>query len=106
MNEMKMANFEQNDKLQLTIFDEPEKANVELGPNITAELNDEGEFIGIEILNANAFIRDSVLESMQAKMLAWAKLIVRVPDCWLPDHFAILSRVGSLSRYPCPDALV
>ena len=47
---------------------------MELSPNITPELNDEGEFIGIEILNANAFIRDSVLESMQAKMLAWPKV--------------------------------
>ena len=47
---------------------------MELSPNITAELNDEGELIGIEILNASAFIRDSVLESMQEKMLAWAKV--------------------------------
>ena len=31
------------------------------------ELNDSGELIGIEILNATAFIRDSILESVQAK---------------------------------------
>ena len=71
---MKMAYFEQEDILHLAISDEPEKGSMELGPNITAELNVEGELIGIEILNASAFIRDSVLESMQAKMLAWAKV--------------------------------
>ena len=71
---MKMAYFEQEDILHLAITDEPERDSMELSPNITAELNDEGELIGIEILNASAFIRDSVLESMQEKMLAWAKV--------------------------------
>ena len=71
---MKMAYFEQEDILHLAITDEPERDSMELSPNITAELNDEGELIGIEILNASAFIGDSVLESMQEKMLAWAKV--------------------------------
>ena len=31
--------------------------------------NDKGELIGVEILRASDFIRDSVLESIQAKML-------------------------------------
>lgn len=70
---MKMVYFEQEDILHLTISDEPEKGSMELGPNITAELNDDGDFIGLEILNASAFIRDSVVESFQAKMLAFAK---------------------------------
>jgi uncharacterized protein YuzE len=35
-------------------------------PNITAELNETGELIGIEIINASSFIRDSILESVQA----------------------------------------
>ena len=48
--------------------------SMELGPNITAELNNDGELIGIEILNASAFIRDSVVESLQAKMLSLAKV--------------------------------
>lgn len=43
--------------------------SVEISPNITAELNDKGELIGIEILNASAFLRDSILESVQAKVL-------------------------------------
>lgn len=70
---MKMVYFEQEDILHLKISDEPEKGSMELGPHITAELNDDGELIGLEILNASAFIRDSVVESFQAKMLAFAK---------------------------------
>lgn len=70
---MKMVHFEQEDILHLKISDEPEKGGMELSPNITAELNDDGELIGLEILNASAFIRDSVVESLQAKTLSFAK---------------------------------
>jgi len=72
MNKTKLAYFEKEDVLHLAITDDPESGSVELSPNITAELNDKGELIGIEILNASAFIRDSVLESVQAKMLRFA----------------------------------
>ena len=68
MNKTKMAYFEQEDILHLEISDEPERGSIELNPNITVELNDNGELIGIEILNASAFIRDSILESVQAKI--------------------------------------
>jgi len=64
-----MAYFEKDDVLHLSISDEPEAGSVEVSPNITAELNDKGELIGVEILNASTFIRDSVLESVQAKVL-------------------------------------
>ncbi len=74
MNKIKMAYFEKEDVLHLAISDEPEMGSMELGPNITAELNNDGELIGIEILNASAFIRDSVVESLQAKMLSLAKV--------------------------------
>ena len=74
MNKTKMVYFEKEDILHLTISDEPEDGSVELSPNITAELNSKGELIGIEILNASAFIRDSILESVQAKMLSLAKV--------------------------------
>ena len=70
LNKTKMAYFEQEDILHLDISDEPEGGSIELSPNITAELNDNGELIGIEILNASAFIRDSILESVQAKILS------------------------------------
>ena len=61
---MKMAYFEQEDILHLAISDEPEKNSLELSPDITIELNDNGELVGLEILNASAFIRSSFLESL------------------------------------------
>ena len=64
-----MVYFEKNDILHLSISDEPEAGSVELNPNVTAELNKQGDLIGIEIINASAFIRDSILESVQAKLL-------------------------------------
>ena len=64
-----MIYFEKDDILHLAISDEPEDGSVEINPNITAELNSKGEVIGIEIINARSFIRDSVLESVQARML-------------------------------------
>ena len=73
LSQTKMVYFEQEDILHLAISDEPEGGSIELNPNITAELNGNGELIGIEILNASAFIRDSILESVQAKMLALGK---------------------------------
>ena len=74
MNKTKLAYFENDDILHLAISDEPESGSIELSPNITAELNEKGELIGIEILNASAFIRDSILESVQAKMLCFANV--------------------------------
>ena len=73
MNKTKMAYFEREDILHLEISDEPESGSIELSPNITTELNDNRELIGIEILNASAFIRDSILESGQAKILSLGK---------------------------------
>jgi len=69
MNKMHMEYFERDDVLHLAISDEPETGSVELSPNITAELNEKGELIGIEILKASSYVRDSIMESVQAKML-------------------------------------
>ena len=69
MDKPKMNYFKKEDILHLVISDEKEAGSVELSPNITAELNEEGELIGIEILEASSFIRDSILEAAQAKML-------------------------------------
>ncbi|RIK65941.1 hypothetical protein DCC62_25525 [candidate division KSB1 bacterium] len=55
--------------MHLSISDEKESGSIELSPNITAELNDKGELIGIEILHVSLFIRDSILESAQARIL-------------------------------------
>ncbi len=64
-----MKYFEQEDILYLTISDKPEVNSVEISPNITVELNELGELIGVEITNATAFIRDSIIESTQGKLL-------------------------------------
>ena len=68
-----MTYFKDEDVLHLVIFEENESSSVELSPNITAELNENGEMIGIEILEASSFIRDSILETAQAKMLDFPK---------------------------------
>lgn len=69
MNKMHMQYFEKDDILHLAVSDEPEAGSMELSPNITAELNEKGELIGIEILNASAYVRDSIMESAHTKML-------------------------------------
>lgn len=69
MNKSRLAYFEEDDILHLAITNEAETGSVEVSPNITAELNEKGELIGIEILDASQFIRDSVLESVQARVL-------------------------------------
>lgn len=52
-----MIYFKKEDILHLVISDESERDSIELSSNITVELNDNGELIGTEILNASAFIR-------------------------------------------------
>jgi len=69
MNKTRVHYFEQDDVLHLVLADEPESRSLELSPNITVELNDQNEMIGVEILHASAFLRDAVLESIQAKTL-------------------------------------
>lgn len=69
MNKPSMSYFEDSDVLHLIISEEPEANSIELSPNITAELDENGELIGVEIINASSFIRDSILESVQAKLL-------------------------------------
>jgi uncharacterized protein YuzE len=69
MNKLKMSYFKEEDILHLVITDEKEAGSVELSPNITAELNEKGELIGIEILKASSFIRDSLLDVAQARVL-------------------------------------
>lgn len=64
-----MKYFEKEDILHLVISAEPEANSVELGPNITVELNEKGELIGVEILNAAAFLRDLIMDSVQLKVL-------------------------------------
>jgi len=69
MDKTKMTYFEDEDILHVVISEGKEADSIELSPNITAELNESGELIGIEILEASSFLRDSILETTQAKIL-------------------------------------
>ncbi len=64
-----MTYFQQEDILYLLISEGKEAGSVELSPNITAELNEHGELLGIEILEAGTFVRDFLLDSVQVKLL-------------------------------------
>ena len=74
MNKPRLVYFEKDDVLHLVVSDEPERGSVELSPDITVELNAKGGLIGVEILNASTFIRDSILESVQARVLQFAEM--------------------------------
>ena len=69
MNKPKMNYFPEQDIIHLTMTDDDEVDSMELSPNITAELNADGELIGVEILRASIFLRDFILESTQAKLM-------------------------------------
>jgi uncharacterized protein YuzE len=73
MKKPKMFYFEKEDILHLVMSEEEEASSMELSPNITAELNAQGEVIGLEILQASTFVRDSILEAAQAKLLNLAR---------------------------------
>lgn len=68
MNNSKMAYFAQEDILHLMISDEPEADSREISKNITAELNETGELIGVEILQASSFIKETILELVQTQL--------------------------------------
>ena len=69
MDKTRLRYFEGEDVLHLAVADGREVRSVELGPNITVELDEHNELVGIEILNASAFLRDAVLDSVQARTL-------------------------------------
>jgi uncharacterized protein YuzE len=69
MNRAHLTYFEHEDILHLAVASGPETSSVELAPNITVELNEKDEVIGIEILNASKFLRDTLLDSVQARLL-------------------------------------
>ena len=75
MNKTIMTYFKKDDIIHLIISDGKESGSIEICPNVTAELDENGELIGIEILNASTFIRDSILESAQAKVLNLQNII-------------------------------
>jgi uncharacterized protein YuzE len=68
MKQPKINYFEKNDVLHLLIASGKEQSSFELASGVTVELDGEGNLIGVEILNASAFLRDTILESAQAKL--------------------------------------
>ena len=75
MNKMQMTYFEKEDIIHLNIANEKEASSIEISPNMTAELNEKGELIGIEILSASQFIQDSFMDIAQAKLLNLKKSV-------------------------------
>jgi uncharacterized protein YuzE len=73
MNNGNMKYFKEEDILYLSFAEGQEANSVEISPNFTVELDESGELIGIEILEASTFIRDFVLDSVQAKLLSLTK---------------------------------
>jgi uncharacterized protein YuzE len=64
-----LSYFKDEDVIHLAITEEQESGSVELSPNITAELNEKGELIGLEILSASTFLRDMILDTAQGRLL-------------------------------------
>lgn len=64
-----MRYFEEEDIIHILIKPGNEARSVEMSPNITVELDENGDIIGIEIQNATRFIRDGLMESIQARIL-------------------------------------
>lgn len=73
MTHTKITYFEDSDTLHLSIAEEAEAGSVEISPDVTAELNARGELIGVEIINASSYLRDTILESAQARLLQLSK---------------------------------
>ena len=69
MSKLQMAFFAKEDIIHLNISNEKEESSIEIRPNVTAELNKNGGLIGIEILSASNFLRDSLMDLAQAKIL-------------------------------------
>ena len=64
-----MKYFPDQDVLHVVIREGAEAGSVELSPHVTAELDENGEIIGIEITDATAYVRDNILESAQGRLL-------------------------------------
>ena len=76
MQKPRITYFSDQDILHLAMTDEPEAASIELSANVTAELNERNEVIGIEVLHASEFMRDTILDVFRSKL---AQLQTSVP---------------------------
>ncbi len=66
---MKLTYFETEDILYIFLAEGDEASSVEISPNVTVELDEAGDMLGVEILNASEFLRNTVLESVQGRIL-------------------------------------
>lgn len=66
---MEINYYKEEDIMHIVIAKGPERGSAEINPNITLELDENREIIGIEILEASKFIRDYILETAQAKLM-------------------------------------
>jgi uncharacterized protein YuzE len=65
----RMQYFPEEDILHVLVKAGDEANSVEISPHVTAELDASGDIIGIEITDATAYIRDTILESAQARLV-------------------------------------
>jgi len=68
-NQSKLTYFETEDILYILLAEGNEANSVEISPNITVGLDEAGDMLGVEILNASEFLRNTVLESVQGRIL-------------------------------------
>ena len=65
---MNLKYFEKEDIIHINIADGPEADSVEISPFITAELDEKGELIGIEISRAADYLRNVVMEEVRGAL--------------------------------------
>jgi len=73
MTKPRLSYFPDNDVLHLAMSNEQEVDSVEISPDITAELNEKGELIGIEIIGASLYLQDLIIQPTQEKLLELLK---------------------------------
>jgi uncharacterized protein YuzE len=64
-----MRYFGREDVLHILVSRGKEAGSVEMAPNITVELNGSGDVIGMEILGASTYLRDTVMNTARAQDL-------------------------------------
>lgn len=69
MKAPKLFYFDHEDILHLVLAEGEEANSIALSPTMTAELNAHGEVIGMEILHASTFVRETLLALAQAHQL-------------------------------------
>jgi len=69
MTDPKLFYFDHEDILHLVLAEGDEANSMTLSPTITAELNAQGEVIGIEIVQARTFLRETLGALAQAHQL-------------------------------------